>query len=366
MIFRRVIVLFVLVVSAVSSLACTSAIISARSSASGRPMLWKHRDTSNANSRVAYISASAAVELSYVGVFNANDTLNRQAWMGMNEAGFAIMNTASYNILAKGVKAGDKEGYVMARALGVCRTVEDFAHFLDSLSRPMGVEANFGVIDALGYGAYFETGNDSYVRYDLKDAEDGMLVRTNYSLSGQPGEGSGYMRYANAIHLLTPAAKDCKVTPELLTETLSRSFYRDDIGYDLLEDTVQEVLDLDFIPRYTSVATVVIEGMVPCDTLPSTEEVARQYIMWTGLGYPPLAEMRPVWMLSDGVEADLQGQGRNNHSPLADMAQSKRLEIFSTRSEKENKRFVNLNKLKEYMSSVLIRNREVYDRYRNR
>lgn len=358
--------MFVLTVAALGSWACTSAIISARSSASGRPLLWKHRDTSNANSRIAYIPASAQDELSYVGLFNANDPRNRQAWMGMNEAGFAIMNTASYNILPKGVKAADKEGYVMAKALKRCRTVEDFAHFLDSLPRPMGVEANFGVIDALGNGAYFETGNDSYVRFDLKDAEDGILVRTNHSLSGRPAEGSGYMRQANALHLLTPAAKVGKVTPELLTETLSRSFYRDDIGHDLLADTLHSVQDLDFIPRYTSVATVVIEGMTPADTLPSAGEVARQYVMWTGLGYPPFAEIRPVWMRPDGVEEGLQGQGPGNHAPLADKAQAKRLEVFTVRPGKGKKRFVNLDRVREYMAPVLIRNREVYDRYRNR
>lgn len=349
----------------VSALACTSAIVSGSRTVSGRPLLWKHRDTSNANSRIAYIPAGEG-ELAYVGLFNANDPHNRQAWMGMNEAGFAVMNTASYNILPKGVKAGDREGFVMAKALKVCRTVDDFARLLDSLPRPMGVEANFGVIDALGNGAYFETGNDSYVRFDLRDAENGILVRTNHSLSGRPGEGSGYMRQANALHLLTPAAMDGKVTPELLTEHLSRSFYRDDIGHDMLADSVQIIEDLDYIPRYTSVATVVVEGMIPADTLPAKDQVAREYIMWTGLGYPPVAEIMPVWMRADGVNPALQGQGKNNHAPLADQAQAKRLDIFSTRVRQGKKRFVDLSKLQQYMAPIKLRNLDTYDRYRNR
>lgn len=38
----------------------------------------------------------------------------------------------------------------MRKALRVCKTVQDFEHFLDTLPRPMRVEANFGVIDAYG------------------------------------------------------------------------------------------------------------------------------------------------------------------------------------------------------------------------
>lgn len=363
---NRIGLVVLLLLSWMAGFACTSAIVSGSRTLSGRPLLWKHRDTSNANSRIAYIPGATDVELGYVGLFNANDLKNRQAWMGMNESGFAVMNTASYNILPKGVKAGDREGYVMAKALKVCRTVDDFARFLDSLPRPMGVEANFGVIDALGNGAYFETGNDSYVRFDLKDAEDGILVRTNHSLSGRPGEGSGYMRQANALHMLTPMAKEGKVTPQILTERLSRSFYRDDIGHDMLADSIQFIQDLDYIPRYTSVATVVIEGMAPSDTHPSAEQVAREYIMWTGLGYPPVAEIMPVWMRPDGVAAALQGQGKNNHAPLADQAQAKRLDIFSTRPCQGKKRFVDIDKLQMYMAPIKLRNCDTYDRYRNR
>lgn len=111
--------------------------------------------------------------------------------MGMNDVGFAVMNTASYNIKDDKVPASkmDKEGIVMTKALKHCRTVDDFARLLETLPRPMGVEANFGVIDASGNGAYFETNNHSYKRFDLKDAENGVLVRTNYSHSGRPGRG---------------------------------------------------------------------------------------------------------------------------------------------------------------------------------
>lgn len=363
------IISFVLV--ALTGYACTSAIISADRTVSGRPLLWKHRDTSNANSRIAYIKATNDGDLDYVGLFNANDLNNRQAWMGMNEAGFAIMNTASYNLLPKGEKSKDREGRVMAQALRKCRTVDDFARFLDSLPRPIGVEANFGVIDALGNGAYFETGNYKYQRFDLKDAPDGILVRTNYSHSGREGAGSGYMREDNAVHQLLPFVKQRKVTPELLTETLSRRFYRDDAGYDFLDSVPRIIQDKDFIPRYTSVATCVVEGMKPLKTLPDSATVAQQYIMWTGLGYPPAAEIMPVWCRPDGVAKDLQGTGPNNHAPLADKAQNARLDVFGSKPKEGKKRFVDLDKLMNeqgtgYMQLVLPKNRDTYRRYRDR
>ena len=86
----------------------------------------------------------------------------------------------------------------MAIALGKCRTVDDFACLLDTLPKPLGVEANFGVIDAYGNAAYFETDNWRYARFDVGD----YLIRTNYSDSGRKGEGYGYVRRLTAEHLL--------------------------------------------------------------------------------------------------------------------------------------------------------------------
>ena len=48
---------------------------------------------------------------------------------------------------------GAANGRVIYRALEVCATVEDFCHFLDTISKPSDVEANFGVINAQGGAA---------------------------------------------------------------------------------------------------------------------------------------------------------------------------------------------------------------------
>ncbi len=315
---------------AVNVWGCTSAIISARLNPYGRPLLWKHRDTSTIDNKVEYIPAENG-EFGYVALFNAGDRNLEEAWCGMNSEGFAIMNTASYNIKDDNVpeKDMDKEGLVMTIALKNCRTVEDFAELLDKLPKPLGVEANFGVIDARGAGAYFETNNDSYNRFDLKDAPDGMLIRTNYSHSGRPNCGYGFIREANAGCLLAEPAASCAITPEYLTETVSRSFYHDLYKRDFAEsvDTERWVIDQDFIPRYKSTATIVIEGCLPTDEIPAGIG-EKEYIMWTGLGYPPVAEIVPVRCAPDGVDPSLRGIGEKGHAPASDLAKKRRGEVF--------------------------------------
>ena len=350
--------------------ACTSAIISAEASASGRPMLWKHRDTSNADNVVEYVEGHNG-DHSYVALFNADDRRREQAWTGMNDAGFAVMNTASYNIKDDKVsqKKMDREGYLMTVALRSCRTVDDFEQLLRTLPRPMGVEANFGVIDASGNGAFFETNNHSFVRYDLKDAPDGMLIRTNYSHSGRDNEGYGFVREENACHILAPYAREKSVSPEVLTEVASRSFYHSMMDKDFSRGAQRWVIDQDFIPRYKSTATVVIEGCQPLPdvSLASPEFVGKEYIMWTGLGYPPCAEIVPVWCTPDGVDRDLRGVGSNGHSPLADRAKARRGEVFPLRKGNAD-RYIDMTKLFNdegtgYVQLLRRQNHEIYEKF---
>ena len=353
----------------VAAFPCTSAIIGADVNPSGRPILWKHRDTSTIDNKVEYVAASDG-HFAYTALFNAADTGLREAWMGMNEAGFAVMNTASYNIKDDKVPAKkmDKEGILMTRALQTCRTVDDFARLLDTYPRPMGVEANFGVIDATGNGAYFETNNHSYRRFDLKDAPDHVLIRTNYSHSGRPDEGYGFVREANAECILQPYIDEKSVTPEVLTEVVSRTFYHDLKKRDYTLGDDRWVIDQDFIPRYKSTATVAIEGCKPVESADSVDPdlVARQYIMWTGLGYPPAAEIRAARCAADGVDNDLRGSLPNHHSPLADQAKTVRDKAFPMRKGNGDK-YIDMRVLYNeegtgYTQQMIIRNLETYKR----
>lgn len=345
---------------------CTSAIVSARASASGRPLLWKNRDTSQLDNKVAYIPAASG-EMAYVALFNASDRDCAEAWAGMNEAGFAVMNTASYNLNDDSVPAKemDREGVLMTLALKHCRTVKDFEELLTSLPKPLGVEANFGVIDACGDGAYFETGNYNFTRFNLEDAESGVLVRTNYSHSGRPGEGFGQIRERNAWHLLTPHMEQSAITPALFTEGLSCSFYHDLYGADMLTGSDEWMVDQDFIPRYTTSASIVIEGVEPVEE--STGHEGRDYVMWTKLGYPPCAEVTPVRCNPSGVMAELQGIDKDGTAPLCNRALERKREVFSA-PDGNRARYVRLPALVNslgtgYLTTLRKLNLETYEHY---
>lgn len=326
---------------------CTSMIVSARVSSSGKPLLWKHRDTGTEHNFIERVSRPG--EYSYVALFNGGDSLLQEAWMGMNDRGFAIMNTASYNLAPDTAQIKDREGIVMSRALAVCRTVSDFRVLLDTLPKPLGVQANFGVIDSAGNGAYFETDDYTYKIYRLQDSETGVLIRTNFSFSGNDADGMGYIRYGNAYNLTCDAVDSCKVTPALLTEGCSRSFYHSLIGEDL-SLTGRWVVDQDFIPRYSSSASIVIEGCRP-------GEDPSGYIMWTVLGYPPVSNVEKVTI--DNVPWDLRPVLPGMKAPACNRAlEAKRLAFPIRRGS--GKHYIDMNYLKIKSSAEHLKSLQTY------
>lgn len=262
--------------------ACTTAIVSAGASASGRPLIWKQRDTDNPHNVVQYVTGG---QYAYTAIFNASDKQRRSAYAGANEVGFVIMNNLSYN-LAEGTYSSVVNGRVISQALASCRTLDDFQRMLDEWPAPRNIEANFGVADAFGGAAYFEVGDTKVVRFDVEPS--GWLVRTNFSLAGREGEGSGMARYETAQYLM--AQHTGKFTPEFLIDGLGRSFYNAELGADMqIAAPAGVAVDLDFIPRYTSVSSVCIEGVGPGDDPASS-------VLWTAIGYTPGCYAVPVWV----------------------------------------------------------------------
>ena len=339
--------------------ACTSAIVSGKLTANGRPLLWKNRDTNDLNNRVERIERHDGL-MEFVALFDARDLQDTAAWMGFNEAGFAIMNTASYNLNGNdGVKEMDREGELMRYALERCKTVDDFENLLKTLPKPLGVEANFGVIDALGNGAYFETGNFKYVKFDLKDAPEGILMRTNYSYSGAKDKGMGYVREKNEKALLAPHIEAQDITPAVFTEELSRTFYNAQLGKDFTRSGDNWIVDQDFIPRRISSASVVIEGILPGENPLLTT-------MWIALGYPPCAEVYAVWVGDGGVAPELTGTTADNHSVQCDRVNQRKAEVFPV-TRGNGKQYLNLSKLYNnegtgYCQKLILKNKQAYKR----
>ncbi len=256
--------------------------------------MWKHRDTSNEQNRIAYFSTG---KYSFLALVNADDK-EGIAWTGTNEAGFSIMNTASYNLKDDDIKEMDKEGEVMYKALERCATLTDFEKLLNTLPRPMGVETNFGVIDAQGGAAYYEVNNHSWVKVDVNDpkiAPNGYLVYTNHSFTGRFNEGSGYERYQTATEIFGKKAATADFSPQWIFDNLSRSFYHALLGYDLCKQPFSPengngwFIDQDFIPRKTSTCSIVVEGVCKGQDPSLT-------VMWTVMGYPPAGVCIPLWV----------------------------------------------------------------------
>lgn len=314
-------------ISVSSAWACTSVIITGKVTPDGRPLLWKHRDTETDWNHIAFFNQA---KYPFVGLVNSNNPTG-DIWTGMNEMGFTIMNTASFNLKDDNVKEMDREGALMRQALGICKNLSDFEHFLDTLTRPMGVEANFGVIDASGGAAYYETGNRGYVKMDVNDeklAPEGYMIYTNFSFHGRKDKGLGYIRYETAKKLFSQFKKE-DFTPQHILATCSRSFYNSILKCDLVDEenspnrlTDGWCVEQDFIPRKESSAAIVIQGVKPGMNPELTT-------MWTVLGYPPASVALPVWVkMGQELPELLAASSSTGRAPLCEKAVELENRIF--------------------------------------
>ena len=297
---KNILLLLGLLAGAVTSaFACTSAVVSGKATPDGRPLLWKHRDTGFLKNHVEYVRGE---KYDFIAVVNSEDFYQkREAWIGTNSAGFALMNTQSYNLVDMNddeEERGAANGRVIYRALEVCATVDDFRHFLDTIAKPSMIEANFGVIDAQGGALMVEVDYYAYKVYDANDpavAPAGYVARTNFSVSGTHGIGAGVVRYQEAERLLGPMAGNRQVTPQRIFSDVARSFHNCVLDIDLKQPPFTGAgasgwfVDQDFIPRSSTSCSVVVQGVKP-------GERAELTTMWTVLGYPPTGVAVPLWV----------------------------------------------------------------------
>jgi len=291
--------LFISLFSALNINACTVAVITGKCTPDGRPILWKHRDTDSLQNVVMYFNDG---KYDYIGLVDAGDLRGENVWIGCNSAGFSIMNSASYNLIDKDtVKARDREGILIRLALQNCATVDEFENFLLAQAKPLGVEANFGVIDAKGGATFFEVNNYNYSKIDVNDpkiAPFGYLLHTNFSFTGNPAKGAGQIRYETAQELFFAAYEQNNLTVKYILQDVSRSLKHSLTKVDLrtayspIAEEQHFVPFEDFIPRYFSSSSVAIQGV-------KADESPELTTMWTVLGFPLTSVAVPLWVNKD-------------------------------------------------------------------
>lgn len=354
---KRIVIILVLSALNVFGVKGSTAVIAGASITSeNRPILWGSIDSDNDDVRVEYVEGENG-EHSYVALFYSDDKFLSSPLIGMNNYGFAILSCNSTNLEDDGLHPSkmNREGRISEIALKSCKSIDDFADLLERLPKPLGVQANFGVIDCYGDGAFFETDNNHYVKFDLKDNPQDLLIRTNYSRSGRKNEGEGYIREKNVMALLEPFIETKEISSEIFTEYLSNSFYNDLLQKDFSISGDHWVADSDFISAYNTIASVAVEGCVPIskNENPSKRVVEKEYLMWTSLGYPPCSEIFSVKCAKNGVPEDLQGISGSYHSPQSDRVKERRNDVFHFPGE-DGKRYIDMTKLMNNQSTGYI------------
>ena len=334
-----VLVTILLLVPFSEAISCTSAIFTGKVTKDGRPLLLKHRDTGELNNRIEYFQGPKYGFLALVD----SPSEGGVAWSGSNNAGFSIINTASYNLKDDDVPSSmmDREGELMYKALGVCKNLKDFEYFLDTLSRPMGVEGNFGVIDAEGGAAYYEVNNHKWNKLDVNDPEvapNGYFIVTNFSYTGREDEGMGYIRNCNTTYNVENYVlkEGGKVDPQWIFENISRSFYHSLLEVDLRKDQGLAsgwFIDQDFVPRRSSSASMVFQGVKPGEDVSKT-------VMWTILGYPPLGVAVPMVVANgENIPSFMVKSESSENAQMCDMVLELKKNVFPVKRGNGNKYF---------------------------
>jgi hypothetical protein len=326
--------------------ACTTAVVSAKASATGRPMLWKNRDADGSDNQVVFLSDG---RYPFVALVNRGDVMGLQVWAGINAAGFGIMNSASYN-LEKGDTVG--EGTLMRLALQSCATVDDFEKLLErSNAGGRDVSANFGVIDARGGAAVFETGSQGFRRFDAADpacgaaGAQGVLVRSNYSHSGSSSAGSGLLREARAVEMLSAMTASGGTDPRRILAGPARDAANPAIGSTPDGPGARLLYTADSVCRLDTVSAVVLEA-------PAADEPAAASAMWIVPSLPLSGPAFVVFPAAGSVPAEIAAAGEP--SPVVRQFLARRTRLYpETRGEM--KRYMRRDALLDLGSTALPR-----------
>ena len=293
-------------------------------------MIFKNRDTGDANNVVVVAQGEL---YRYLGIAASWDKKPTSIWGGHNEVGFAIINTAAYNMNGCRVKDSDNDGVVMRRALEVCRTLADFEHLLDTLPKPLDVNSNFGVLDGEGGCAYYETGDSSYVKFDANDpreAPNGYIVRTNHGLTGCRSIDRGVERFMAITDFMAETHRkgnlDCEYlianAPRYLTHGLTKQNLYEQLPKD--ENDTRYIHFSEFIPRYITSSVLLVQGAAPGESPSHT-------VSWTNIGWPCGSVAIPLMLEEDVPLPSIVQRDESGKSWLCSQSIEQKQRVFSLR-----------------------------------
>ena len=291
---------------------CTIGVASGKATADGRPLLWGNDDEKGRdNDEVVYLRDG---RFKYLGVVVANSDYFRA---GVNEFGFCMVSSLAFNLKGKSENYFD----IMRLALQQCVTADDFENLLKQTNVSGRMTAdNFGVIDAFGGAAIFETGNFSYTRFDATDpkvAPQGYIVRANFALTGRTAEDVGRARYDRANQLCRQAVENNRLDYRYVLRKVCRDFSgAEKVSYSWPEIDVTEKSDLEVLDTENSISNhltnsvALFHGVGP-DENPSFTT------FWAILGQPILSVAVPCWVIAESTAPELDGE---KSSPLCTTA----------------------------------------------
>ncbi|HBZ00306.1 MAG TPA: hypothetical protein DEO84_03190 [candidate division Zixibacteria bacterium] len=316
---------------------CTLGIFTGQATTDGRPLLWKNRDILNGVQKFCYYAPTITMyDTTMSFIANAASIDTTRVYMGVNSAGFAIINGNSYNLNDQMIDGID-DGFIIKIALERCRTIFDFEHILDATSVIGRKDCwNYGAVDAFGNAALYECANYTYVKYNVADSVgegNGLILRATFSFSGN-SDYDGLPRYKRATELVRQRLLTHQgIDPRFILQTLSRDLANPIANpYPLPYNGTQNGRPEGFIcvhdssiNRETSRSVMVIRGVLP-------GEDPRLATIYAVLGQPVLSVAYPLWVESHSVPPVLN---QGTYTPMYSQVAARRAKLYTLHDDGE-------------------------------
>jgi len=246
---------------------CVSVIVTGSAAKDGRAILMKNRDTGDTTNRPVFYSSDGDGTYAYVMV--------NSYWMGINERGLAVMNTAVGALGFGG--SGLDNGALNAWIVKHCETVEEVCFELNNTDGPVGPGKRLGgtcvgVVDRFGNGAFIEiSGVGAYARFIV----DGYDSQANHPRC-YPGYASGPSgRDQYALDIMGEIyAENGFISWEDVAQNVSRYVHSKELGASCFSISGEMCRDI------TQAAMVAVSG--------DSRYYGKLNCMWGEYGNPPM------------------------------------------------------------------------------